>query len=138
MPDSVYSPAPLKTVTLPSATSSVRILNGVTDGDLSHPAAGVPRPGAPFATCVTPPCCLTRADARDAGGEQRGPGRRPGPRSPRPRSASLTRLGHLAVDLRVDADVVERPGQDRHHDGARFGAAADRAVVVTALPSGDR
>src|ERR1700727_2799979 len=50
----------------------------------------------------------------------------------------LARLRDLAVDLGVDADVVERPGQNCHHDGAGLRAVADGAVVVTALPSGDR
>ena len=67
MPDSVDSPAPLSTMTLPSATSSVRILNDVADVDLSHPADAVPRPGALSASCVTPPCCLTRTHAPDVG-----------------------------------------------------------------------
>src|ERR1700729_1383945 len=59
------------------------------------------------------------------------------PRAPG-RPALLARLRALAVDLRVDADVVERPGQNCHHDGAGLRAVADGAVVVTALPSGDR
>src|ERR1700744_6253848 len=50
----------------------------------------------------------------------------------------LTGLRNLSVDLRVDTDVVEGPGQDRHHDRRRLGAAADGAVVVAALPGRNR
>src|ERR1700754_4665127 len=74
-------------------------------------------------------------------------GRRPGRRGQvrvlrsglggRAAGALLAGLGHLAVDLRVDPHVVERPGQDRHDDGGRLGAAADGAVVVATLPGGD-
>src|ERR1700759_2926010 len=52
--------------------------------------------------------------------------------------ALLTGLWHFAVDLRVDPDVVERPGQDRHHDRGGLRATADGAVVVAALTGGNR
>jgi RNA polymerase sigma factor (sigma-70 family) len=43
-------------------------------------------------------------------------------------------LGRGAVDPRVHAQVVEGTGDDRHRDRADLGAAADRPVVVAALP----
>src|SRR5580693_3689774 len=49
----------------------------------------------------------------------------------------LAGLRECAVDLRVDAQVVERAGENRHRDRAARGAATDRPAVVAALPGGD-
>src|SRR5215472_10027240 len=53
------------------------------------------------------------------------------------RPALLAGLGHGAVDLRVDPDVVERAREDRDRDGPAVGAALTRTAVVTTLPGGD-
>src|ERR1700733_9757670 len=49
----------------------------------------------------------------------------------------LAGLRECAVDLRVDAQVVERAGENRYRDRAARGAATDRPAVVAALPGGD-
>src|ERR1700761_5932623 len=71
MPDSVDRPAPLKMTTLPSPTSS--LMTSKVTGEASGPPAGVTGPGAPWASCVTSPCCLTRADAWNARSGSCGP-----------------------------------------------------------------
>src|ERR1700759_5068706 len=53
------------------------------------------------------------------------------------RELLVARLGDAAGHLRVDPAVVQRPGQDGHHDSSHPVAAADRPVEVTALPRGD-
>src|SRR5262249_4072625 len=47
--------------------------------------------------------------------------------------ALLAGLGHGAVDLRVDPDVVERAREDRDSGGPAVGAALTRTAVVTTL-----
>src|SRR5208337_282827 len=44
------------------------------------------------------------------------------------------RHGHGAVDLRVQAHVVEGTGEDRHRDRAALSTAAGRPAVIAALP----
>src|SRR5689334_1445051 len=50
---------------------------------------------------------------------------------PQPLLAGLRKLG--ALDPRVHAQVVERPGQDRHDDRARPGATGVSGTEVAAL-----
>src|ERR1700689_1159285 len=51
----------------------------------------------------------------------------------------VARLRHLAsLDLRVDADVVERPGDDGHRNRARPRTVSRRTVEVVPLGGGDR
>ena len=51
---------------------------------------------------------------------------------------SLAGLRHVAGNLRVRADVVERADQDRHYDRARSGSAFRGLGVVMALTGGYR
>jgi hypothetical protein len=41
-----------------------------------------------------------------------------------------------AIDVRVDARVIERPGQDRQ-PGRGYPAAADRPMVIASCPGGE-
>ena len=53
--------------------------------------------------------------------------------------ALLARLRELAVQLRVQADVVQRPSHDSHHDRGHAGTARVAAIgEVAALPRRDR
>src|SRR3954470_16109008 len=55
-----------------------------------------------------------------------------------PQIELLAGLRHLAVvHLRVDADVVERAGDDRQHDAAALRTAGVLALEVVALPRGE-
>src|SRR5580692_12205296 len=47
-----------------------------------------------------------------------------------PRDLLFARLGYGAVDLRVHADVVQRPGEDRDQDGAGLRTRNVARVVV--------
>src|SRR5450755_1512680 len=134
MPDSVDSPAPLSSATPPLRTRSTTMPNG--------PGSAPASPSGPSASCVTLPCCPTRPCAVHTGAYSRAPGPACLPAGPEPTCWAyllglLAGLGDLALDLRVDAEVVERAGQDRDHDRARLGAAADRPVVVATLTGGD-
>src|SRR5579859_2199601 len=54
-----------------------------------------------------------------------------------PRPGLLARMRCLAGDLGIHADVVERPGEDRHGDGADLAAAGGGAGKFMALAGRD-